>query len=184
MAKTSPTSLPVDKFFGKYASAIQKAHARENRPRLISAASLLDDFDFEFSRLISTDDLWRELPLWWPIRMLRDAAGQGDTEGCKRLLHYFLGNLGIHLPKGVLVPFRWNPGRPKQTERIYEAWIAKGRPVLNWRICDELAKTFYAEEFATAQSDPSLRKRLRDRIRATILRHEAAPAATKPTQVS
>jgi hypothetical protein len=101
--------------------------------------------------------------------MLREAAEQGDSEGCKRLLDYFLSNLGIRLPKGVLVPFRWTPGRPKETERIHEEWIAKGRPVLNWRVCDELAKTFYPEEFARAQANASLRKRLPDRVRATIL---------------
>ena len=26
---------------------------------------------------------------------------------------------------------------------IYEAWIAKGRPVTTGRVCDDLAKTFY-----------------------------------------
>ena len=114
--------------------------------------------------------------------MLRQAAEEGDSEGCKRLLYFFLSELDVRLPKGVLIPFRGKRGRPNKTEGIYEAWIAKDRPAPSWRVCDDLAKTFYAAEFAQAKSNPNLRKKLRDRVRATILRH--ALAATKSAPIS
>jgi hypothetical protein len=128
--------------------------------------------------------MWKEVADWWPVRLLQDAAAEGDSEGCKRILHYFLTSLGVQLPQGVLVPFRWKRGRPNETEGIYEAWIAKGQPAPAWRVCDDLAKTFYGDEFARAKSNPSLRKRLRDRVRATILRHQLALAATKSAPIS
>jgi hypothetical protein len=45
----------------------------------------------------------------------------------------------VRLPKDVLIPFRWKNGRPNETEEIYEAWIAKGRPATSWRVCDDLS---------------------------------------------
>jgi hypothetical protein len=42
--------------------------------------------------------------------------GEEDREGCKRLLHFSLLELGVRLPKGVLTPFRLKRGRPKETE--------------------------------------------------------------------
>jgi hypothetical protein len=92
--------------------------------------------------------------------------------------------MNVWLPKGVLIPFRWKRGRPNETERIYEAWIAKGRPATNWRVCDDLARAFYVDEFAQARSSPILRKRLRDRIRGTIQRHQLLEAATKSASIS
>jgi hypothetical protein len=105
---------------------------------------------------------------------LRQTAEEKDSEGCKRLLHFFLSELGVRLPKGVLMPFRGKRGRPKETEPIYKTWIAQDRPKLTWRVCEDLARSFYALEFERGKSDASLRKRLRTRIRVTILRHEAA----------
>jgi hypothetical protein len=132
--------------------------------------------------MITSGADWEEVAQWWPIRLLREAAEEGDSEGCKRLLAFFLSELGVRLPKGVLIPFQWKRGRPNETEEIYKAWIAKGRPAPSWRVCDELAKAFYAAEFAEAKSNSNLGKKLRDRVHATLLRHELA--ATKSAPIS
>jgi hypothetical protein len=186
MAKKKPTAVPVRKFFGKYYSAIQKGHAAEERQRrpmsVLEVIELIQKGEYEASRWITPVEMWTEVEDWWPVRLLRQAAEEGDSEGSKRLLDYFMKNLDVQLPKGVLVPFRWRRGRPNETEGIYEAWIAKGRPGMTWRICDDLAKAFYGSEFVKARSDPRLRKRLRDRVRSTILRHQLA--ATKSTRIS
>jgi hypothetical protein len=182
MAKKQPTTLSIPKFFGKYSTPIEQAHAAEERQRNMNAAKLMEIIErgeYEAPRMIKSEMLWEEVERWWPIRLLREAVDEGDSEGCKRLLHYFLSRLGVRLPEGVLIPFRWKRGRPKETEGIYEAWIAKGRPTTTWRVCDDLAKTFYAHEFAQAKSNSNLRKKLRDRVRATIARHGLAPAAIK-----
>ena len=190
MAKKSPTTLPFRKFFGEYASAIEKAHAREERQRNGKAVTLrqfvqsVANGEFEPCRLITSADLRAEVEQWWPIRLIREAAEAGDVEGCKRLLHYFLLELQVPLPDGVLRPFRWKRGRPKETEGIYASWIERGRPALTWRVCEDLTKNFYPEEFARAKSNPNLRKKLRDRVRATIARHQQVLAATKPAGIS
>src|ERR1019366_8083267 len=115
-----------------------------------------------------------EVAQWWPFDVLRQAAQEEDTEGCKALLHFFLSGLGVRLPKGVLTTFRGKRGRPKETESIYKAWIAQGRPRLIWRVCEDSARVFNALEFDQSKSDASIRKRLLNRIRVTILRHEVA----------
>ena len=185
MAQKSPTTLPVRKFFGKYASAIEKARAAEERQWSgTTFREILKNAEYEPFRLISTADLWGEVGQWWPIRLLRQAAEEGDREGCKRLLDYILLHLGVQLPPGVLISFRWKRGRPNETEGIYEAWIAKGQPAVTWRVCDDLAKTFYPNEFAQAKCNPNLRKKLRDRVRGTILRHLLALGATKSVAIS
>jgi len=186
MAKKNPTAVPVRKFFGKYYPAIQKAYAAEERQRrpmsLLEVAELIETREYEAPRMINSRDLWEEVGDWWPVRLLREAAAEGDGEGCKRLLDYFIRNLAVQLPKGVLVPFRWKRGRPNETQGIYEAWMAKGRPATTWRVCDDLARAFYWSEFVQARSDHRLRKKLRDRVRSTILRHQLA--ATKSTPIS
>src|SRR5213594_1622855 len=58
--------------------------------------------EFEPCRLITSADLRAEVEQWWPIRLIREAAGAGDVEGRKRLLHYFLLELQVPLPDGVL----------------------------------------------------------------------------------
>ena len=54
---------------------------------------------------------------WWPVRLLREGAAEDDSEGFKRILHYFLMSLYIQLPKGVLIPFRWTLGPPERDGR-------------------------------------------------------------------
>jgi hypothetical protein len=189
MSKKSPTSVSVPKFFGRYWNRLSKA---EDRERLVAGPcsigvlmTLLGDGEgIDIPRLITTGKLWDEVRIWWPVRMLQQAAADRDVEGFKRLLHYFLNRMGVQPPAGVLTPFRWEPGRPEETEDIYEAWIAMGRPSPDWHVLDELAKTFYPRQFEAAKSDVKLRKNLRDRIRATILRHEARDPATKTLSVA
>lgn len=182
MAKKNPaTTMPVRKFFGKHFAAIQRGHATEERQRSMTLMDVFESIgkgEYEIPRLITSEELWEEVRDWWPVRLLREAAEEGDREGCKRMLHYFLLQLDVPLPKGVLMPFRWKRGRPNKTEGIYEAWIAKGRPRLTWRVCEDLAKTFYGSEFAQAKSDSKQRKKLRDRVHSAVLRHQLAQAAT------
>jgi hypothetical protein len=166
---------------------MEKAHAAEARrlyPNVAALIELLDKGEDEPPRMITSGPFWEEVEQWWPIRLLREAAEEGDSEGCKRLLYFFLSELGVRLPKGVLIPFRGKRGRPNKTEGIYEAWIAKGRPATTGRVCDDLAKTFYAAEFAQAKANPNLRKKLRDRVRSTIVRHRLALDATKSPSIS
>lgn len=187
MAKKGPTTLSVREFLGKYATAIGKAPAAEARrryPRLAALADVMEEGEYKHPGMFTLGADWDEVAEWWPFRLLCEAAAEGDSEGCKRLLHFVLLSLHVRLPKDVLVPFRWKVGRPKETAEIHEAWIAKGRPVPTWRLCDELAKAFYRDEFAQAQSNPKLRKKLRDRVRATVLRHQLALPATKFAPIS
>jgi len=117
---------------------------------------------------------WGEVAQLWPFDVLRQTVEDEDSEGCKTLLRFLLSKLGVQLPKGVLTPFRGKPERPKETESIYRAWIAQGRPKLTWRVCEDFARRFYPHEFEQAKSDLGLRNKLRNRIRVTILRHEVA----------
>ena len=186
MAKKNPAAVPVQKFFGKYHAAIKKGHAAEERQRSIATVAglveLIEKGEYEAPRWITSGEMWDEVRGWWPVRLLREAADEDDSEGFKRILHYFLTSLDVSPPKGVLIPFRWKRGRPNETEGIYEAWIAKGRPSLTWRVCEDLAKTFNGDEFAHAKSNPILRRKTRNRVRAAILRHQLV--ATKPARVS
>jgi hypothetical protein len=176
MARKSPSALPFETSFEKQMNRMQQAYTAQQRrryPNLVLLRELLDK-DYQPPQMTTSGEDWDEVAEWWPFDVLRQAAEEEDTEGCKRLLHFFLSELRVRLPKGVLTPLRRKRGRPKATESIYKAWIAQGRPRLTWRVCEDLARGFYALEFGQAKSDSSLRKRLRIRIRVTILRHEAA----------
>jgi hypothetical protein len=192
--RRSPASLPMPEFFGKYDGLMDQAYIEEQRRlsgNLTALVEILSKQDPQLKELLRTlpkatldDSFGRQVEQWWPLRVLRRAAEGNDAEGCKRLLYFYLLELGIRLPAGVLIPFRWKPWRPNDTEAIYRAWIAENRPAVTWRVCDSLAKSFYPQEFAQAKSDPTRRKNLRDRIRATILRHERRLDATKALRVS
>jgi hypothetical protein len=176
MARKSPSALPFETFPEKQMNLMQQAYTAEQRrryPNLVLLRQLLDK-DYQPAQMTTSGADWEEFAQWWPFDVLRQAADEEDTEGCKRLLHFFLSELGVRLPKGVLTPFRAKRGRPNETESIYKAWITQGQPRLTWRVCEDLARSFYALEFEQAKSDLSLRKKLRNRIRVTILRHEVA----------
>lgn len=189
MPRKRPTAVPPAKFFGKYWKPLLEAEDRDQESTRPYTASILMDRvqkgePIEVPRFITTRMLWDEVEHWWPIRMLREAAKENDGEGFKRLLDYFLLRLRVKPPRSVLIPFRWQRGRPEETEMIYDAWVTMGRPTTQWRVLDELAKMFYADQFASARSDTKLRKNLRDRIRATIRRHEARAVATKTRSIA
>jgi hypothetical protein len=148
----------------------QAAEQRERFSQLIALYELLHGKSPPPRLTLSGRD-WDDFGQWWPMRVLRQAAEERDIEGCKRLLYVFLMELDIRLPERVLLPFRWKAGRRDETEAIYKAWVDKGSPILSGRVCGELAKQFYPEESSKAKSNPNLRKKLRDRIRATIRRH-------------
>jgi hypothetical protein len=61
---------------------------------------------------------------------------------------------------------------------IYAAWVAKGRPPLRWRILEELAKTFYPDQFANAKSvkrEPSQPRIRTDSPETGRSRHRHSP---------
>jgi hypothetical protein len=173
MARKDPAKVPLREFFGKHEDRMKQAHAAQHRERAPQLSALMELLTgtYEPPPFAMSGADWDEFAGWWPMRVLRQAAEEGDSEGCKRLLHLFLLELNIRLPKGVLIPFRWKPGRRDETEAIYKAWVDRGSPDLTGRLCSELANQFCPDEFKKTKSDPSLRKRLRDRIRATIHRH-------------
>ena len=144
--KKRPEELTFDKFFGKWADSVRKGQVEEERPRGLKAA-ILGQWDSEPRKLLFvhrfSPEMWDEVSNWWPFHLLQEVAEEGDTEGYKRLLCYFLGRLGAPPPKGVVSAFRWPRGRPDETEAIYLEWMTMGAPVLTWREKDKLAKVFY-----------------------------------------
>jgi hypothetical protein len=64
-----------------------------------------------------------------------------------------------------------------QTQSAHTEWIKKGRPdPITGKICDAISKTVYPAEFAKIRLGSKEHKRLRDRVRTGILRHEKRPA--------
>ena len=194
----SPGGLPFHKFFGEWADLLRESRVAENAVREIralenrsrTAADLLWGPRQASSEPIGkpvsesfSPELWDTVENWWPFRILRIASETGDAEGYKRLLSYFLLELGVKPPKGVLTPLRWPRGRPKETktELICASWDAKGRPKPDARLLNTFAKAFYAAESRKSESNPQLRKNLRDRVLATLLRHQAKAAAKSPS---
>ena len=185
MPRKNPAAVPLKKFFGKYASEILENDARDKRRAAVTNVGEflagIEKGDYASPpRLMTTSQLGEEVRKWWPVGLLRKAARENQSEDYKRVLAYLLGMLDVPPPDGVLVPFRWKRGRPEETEMIHRAWLAMGKSPLNWRVLDQLAKTFYPDQFTQAVSDGKLRKNLRDRVRNTIRRYEPVAPATKP----
>jgi hypothetical protein len=64
-----------------------------------------------------------------------------------------------------------------QTQSAHAGWIEMGRPEpITGKICDAISKTVYPAEFEKIRLSSKQHKRLRDRVRAAILRHEKRPA--------
>ena len=64
-----------------------------------------------------------------------------------------------------------------ETQSAHAAWIEKGRPEpITGKICDAISKTVYPAEFEKIRLGSKQHKRLRDRVRAAILRHEKRPS--------
>jgi hypothetical protein len=86
-------------------------------------------------------------------------------------------------PKEFVDASRLRPPRkagrlPKsQTQSAHSGWIEMGRPApITGKICDAISKTVYPAEFEKIRLGSKQHKRLRDRVRAAILRHEKSPA--------
>jgi hypothetical protein len=63
-----------------------------------------------------------------------------------------------------------------QTQAAHAEWVQKGRPEpITGKICDAILKTVYPAEFASMFGSKA-HKRLRDRVRIGILRHEERSA--------
>ncbi len=160
--KKRPEDLTFEPFFGKWAGDVRKAQEKEAHTGLTAPIIGMSEFSLE---------MWKEVEAWWPFQLLREAAKDGDIEGYKRLLCYFLGRLGVTPPKGVVSALRWPAGRPNETEVVYLRWINMGAPKLTWHEKDKLAKSLFPEEYTKAMSDEKLRKKLRDRVGAAVGRH-------------
>jgi hypothetical protein len=102
------------------------------------------------------------------------------------MLEYLLARLHAMPPDGVLVPEKKKHGRPfeEATRRAHELWVQAKRPVLSAKILDVFVKVLYPETFHVAMADSDERKKLRDRIRAAILRHDSKLLATKRQAIS
>jgi hypothetical protein len=172
-----PTPVSIETFFGKYWKRMEEAHSAEFRRGCSNLILLVEILGQEYQPppMRTSGPEWERVARWWPFGVLREAAEENDPEACKRLIAFFLAELGIRLPKGVLIPFGLKRGRSKdaKAEEVYQAWVAQGRPKPTARVCDELARRFCGPEFARAKSYPAVRTRLRRRVRATIVRYEA-----------
>jgi hypothetical protein len=121
--------------------------------------------------------LWERTRMWWPVYQLRKLAQEGKAEVYKRTLLLFLIDLDAGPPEGVITSFKFNRGRPLETEFVYALWLSKGKPKLTPTVCERMARQLYPKEFnASPLGSPGMKK-LRDRIRATIQRFDRA--ATK-----
>jgi hypothetical protein len=185
--KGNPAKLPWDRFFGKWYPKWEDGFASES-----GAAS---QYNNAVSQLgVSAEkhgaEFWDEVRDWWPVALLREVAKEGDAENYKRLLAYFLLHLRIKPPEGVLQRFKWPVGRPGETETkiVVDAWESIGPPRrLDKQTTEQIAKIAYPMEWEQSKAEKSQarnaeQKKLRDRVRATILRHDKT--ATKPPTLS
>jgi hypothetical protein len=171
-------NLRFNEFFGPYAELVRNAQGAERALReleeLRGRAMLPLGFDAQPAYGYSPECKERVLG-WWQFRLLRIAASDGNTERFKRMLYYFLRQLDLHLPTGVLTEFVGKPGRPKAGEPIRQDWERRGCPLVDKDLKDELARAHYAAEYAKAQkATPVSRdnkiRRLRDRVGANLSR--------------
>jgi hypothetical protein len=145
--KKDPTAVPIKQFLGGYASAVAAGHASDKRSRANNFIDrvLRDDYEREPVTITSSAQLWDEVEDWWPVRLLRKAATEKDSESFRRLLHYWLSGLGVRVPKDAL-PLRGSPGRTLKPEtlRIYQCWVEIGKPPING---NKLARQVFGPAF-------------------------------------
>jgi hypothetical protein len=187
MSKQHPANPGSGKSVAKYAQRMKAARVAESWARYPKMMALLA-LQAHAPQEITLDEImrgtdWVEMAQWWPFRLIQEVAAEGDAEGCKRMLAFFLPKLKVHLPPGVLARFQQR-GRPNETAHIYEAWVAQGQPRIRWRICEELAKEFYPIEYGQAKANPRLRKKLRDRVRSALWRNMIAQSAAESEEIS
>src|ERR1700722_20369903 len=97
--KKDPTAVPINQFLGKYASAVAAGHESDKQSRANNFFDrvLRDYYGPEPVIITSTEQLWGEVGRWWPVRLLRKAAEEKDSESFRRLLHYWLSGLGVRV---------------------------------------------------------------------------------------
>jgi len=129
MARKDPRDVPIRQFLGKHLNRMEQAHEaqqRERFPQLIALYELLHE-ECRPAPPGTSGPEWDELARWSPMRVLRQAAKEEDSEGCKRLLYFFLLELDIRLPKGVLVPSAGAVGvEMKQRRSTTPGWKKNG----------------------------------------------------------
>jgi hypothetical protein len=174
MAQKRPTRVERKKqyseFLAKYKAQIGEGiESDEGSARLPT----LGDISRVETRLVSVSDPAGEFGRWWLIELLRKAADENNLLACQQLLRLLCVTLDVMLPEGV-IPSPRRSGRQLEdlTHHIRKGWIEMGKPPINAKTCDELARGIYPDEFAKAGLGSKKRKRLRDRIGATIRRYQ------------
>jgi hypothetical protein len=114
-------------------------------------------------------------------RMLR-MAGQMEAssdEEFRSQLPALLQELGLEIPGGLLKPPAGRAGRPysERTSNIRKEWIRRDKPKITARVCDQLAKQFFAAELKGVDRGSPEHKKARERVRQALKRFEP-PAAT------
>ncbi len=106
--------------------------------------------------------------------MLRTAANIGDIEGYKRLLWFFLVELNVAPPEGVL-DFRFPKGRPRSEDTrrlICQEWEkSKNKRKRPMEIYSDIAKKIHGDDYK--QADQKERTKLNARVKAQVHRIKA-----------
>lgn len=109
------------------------------------------------------------------IKMQRLAGRmEMSSEDFRSALPVLLHELGLEIPAGVLQPAPGKPGRPASTttEDIHIEWVERGKPPITAKVCDSIASRFFRDELeGVAPGSPEHRK-IRERVRQAIQRHE------------
>lgn len=156
-------------------------HFKDSK-RAAVLGSKLESIEMAFRKLASQDQAAREREVAHFNELF--AKGRPVPKGKYPFSVEFPDQVAIHkagllvLSRGVATALGRKPRgrRPEtQTDTIYQAWKAKGSPETTGAILDQLAKTLYPAEFAAARQ-PKILKRLRDRVRAAVLRGKDSAA--------
>ena len=112
--------------------------------------------------------------------LIAAAAEKNSAEAFKEVMAILLRAIRVRPPRGVFTPTVRPPGRPSasSTHAIHKEWVRIGKPAVEKRTLESLAKHFYPQEWQARTA----RKRLCDRVRAAIFRVELA--ATKSKAIS
>src|SRR5690242_1153497 len=166
--------LTAEEFMAKHQSKLAENDEKIGPPPAsISQKATWNHYDAELSAWFHalphtyTYRIISELKQWWLVRLLGAAKKESSPEAYRELLEGFLIRLDVEAPEGVFIPHRRSPGAPpkKSTEEIYRTWIEKGKP--GW---SSLAYFVSGQDYTAA--DANQRKKLRDRYRRAVARHQ------------
>jgi hypothetical protein len=91
MAKKSPTTPPLRKFFGKYARAMEEAQAAEERrlyPNVAALIELIEKGEHEPPRMTTSGAFWEEVEQWSP-RVRSETSAVAKSPGHRAGLFVF-----------------------------------------------------------------------------------------------